>query len=134
MGRGAIFLGDNCPVTRKNNKCKINLFNIASVQCSYMWMVTNIYLLKVNNRNTRKRCEKCSKLTIKQIVIISFKKNCSHFIFVAPFHRFYVCLSLPRFPNNKFKLLTVTSNALSKLSQWNYYSALTDLQSCKIWF
>ena len=26
---------------------------------------TNIYLFKVNNRNTRKRCEICSKLTIK---------------------------------------------------------------------
>ena len=26
---------------------------------------TNIYLLKVNNRNSRKRCEICSKLTIK---------------------------------------------------------------------
>ena len=25
----------------------------------------NIYLLKVNNSNTRKRCEICSKLTIK---------------------------------------------------------------------
>ena len=25
----------------------------------------NIYLFKVNNRNTRKRCEICSKLTIK---------------------------------------------------------------------
>ena len=25
----------------------------------------NIYLLKVNNRNTKKRCEICSKLTIK---------------------------------------------------------------------
>ena len=25
----------------------------------------NIYLLKVNNRNTRKRCEICSKLTLK---------------------------------------------------------------------
>ena len=25
----------------------------------------NIYLFKVNNRNTRKRCETCSKLTIK---------------------------------------------------------------------
>ena len=25
----------------------------------------NIYLFKVNNRNTRKRCEMCSKLTIK---------------------------------------------------------------------
>ena len=26
---------------------------------------SNIYLLKVNNRNTRKRCEICLKLTIK---------------------------------------------------------------------
>ena len=25
----------------------------------------NIYLFKVNNKNTRKRCEICSKLTIK---------------------------------------------------------------------
>ena len=25
----------------------------------------NIYLLKFNNKNTRRRCEKCSKLTIK---------------------------------------------------------------------
>ena len=25
----------------------------------------NIYLFKVNNRNTRERCEVCSKLTIK---------------------------------------------------------------------
>ena len=25
----------------------------------------NIYLLKVNDRNTRKKCEICSKLTIK---------------------------------------------------------------------
>ena len=25
----------------------------------------NIYLFKVNNRNTRKKCEICSKLTIK---------------------------------------------------------------------
>ena len=25
----------------------------------------NIYLFKVNNRNTRKRCDICSKLTIK---------------------------------------------------------------------
>ena len=31
----------------------------------YIYIPTNIYLLKVNNRNTRKRCEMCSKLTIK---------------------------------------------------------------------
>ena len=29
--------------------------------------LVNIYLLKVNNRNTKKRCELCSKLTIKTL-------------------------------------------------------------------
>ena len=28
-------------------------------------IVANIYLFKVNNRNTKKRCEICSELTIK---------------------------------------------------------------------
>ena len=27
----------------------------------------DIYLIKVNNRNTKKRCEICSKLTIKKL-------------------------------------------------------------------
>ena len=31
----------------------------------YSIVLANIYLLKVNNRNTRKRCELCLKLTIK---------------------------------------------------------------------
>ena len=35
--------------------CEIHHFNI----------LTNIYLLKVKNRNIRKRCKICSKLTIK---------------------------------------------------------------------
>ena len=34
-------------------------------------MKTGIYLLKVNNKNTRTRCEICSKLTIKG----NIKKN-----------------------------------------------------------
>ena len=32
----------------------------------------NIYLFKVNNKNTRKRCEICSKLTIKTPVNVSW--------------------------------------------------------------
>ena len=31
----------------------------------YTKVPANIYLFKVNNKNNRKRCEKCSKLTIK---------------------------------------------------------------------
>ena len=36
---------------------------------------TGVYLLKVNNRNTRTRCEICSKLTIKipGISIVNFE-------------------------------------------------------------
>ena len=33
----------------------------------------SIYLFKGNNRNTRKRCEICSKLTIKTPVIVNFE-------------------------------------------------------------
>ena len=29
------------------------------------WLPANIYVLKINNKNTRERCEMCSKLTIK---------------------------------------------------------------------
>ena len=33
--------------------------------CLFITIPAGIYLLKVNNRNTRTRCEICSKLTIK---------------------------------------------------------------------
>ena len=43
----------------------------------------NTYLLKVNNRNTRKRCEICSKLTIKtserDVVLIIWRLRISTF-------------------------------------------------------
>ena len=48
---GAISLNNNWTV-----------YNLWLVQKNYP---ANIYLLEVNNRNTRKRCEICSKLTIK---------------------------------------------------------------------
>ena len=32
----------------------------------------NIYLFKINNRNTRKRCKTCSKLTIN-VLIVNFE-------------------------------------------------------------
>ena len=48
-----------------------------------------IYLLKVNNRNTRTRCEMCSKLTIKTpvrrsgVFIVNFE-HISHLVLVFP--------------------------------------------------
>ena len=46
------------------------IFNYSSEACLKLFKATsqfpaNIYLFKVSNRNTRKRCEICSKLTIK---------------------------------------------------------------------
>ena len=38
---------------------------MASVESSKRSNQANIYLFKVNNGNTRKRCETCSKLIIK---------------------------------------------------------------------
>ena len=37
----------------------------------YAWAPAGIYLLKVNNRNTRTRCEICSKLTLKIPVLVT---------------------------------------------------------------
>ena len=42
---------------------------------------TGIYMFKVNNRNTRARCEICSKLTIKTGVFIFNFKHISHLSF-----------------------------------------------------
>ena len=39
----------------------IKIVNLSEVKL----FPANIYLFKVNNRNTRKRCEICSKLTIQ---------------------------------------------------------------------
>ena len=38
---------------------------ICSIKCKRATHGTNVYLLKINNRNSRTRCEICSKLTIK---------------------------------------------------------------------
>ena len=41
------------------------LNNMYAVQVFSDYAPANIYLFKVNNKNIRKRCEICSKLTIK---------------------------------------------------------------------
>ena len=51
----------------------------------------DIYLLKVNNRNTRTRCEICSKLTIK----IPERRQCRRSgIFILNFTYFTPCSSV----------------------------------------
>ena len=44
--------------------------------------VLNIYLFKINNRSTRKRCEICSKLTIKT----SERRQLSMYLFAVLAH------------------------------------------------
>ena len=39
--------------------------NLTNQTCCYWFITKNLYLVKFNNRNTRKRGEICSKLTIK---------------------------------------------------------------------
>ena len=41
-----------------------------------------VYLLKVNNRNTRTRCERCLKSVIKTPVFIVNFEHISHFVLV----------------------------------------------------
>ena len=44
----------------------VTLFVPFNVTCNNLYVnPVDIYLLKVNNRSTRTRCEICSKLTIK---------------------------------------------------------------------
>ena len=52
----------------------------------------NIYLFKVNIRNTRKRCKICSKLTINPANIYLFKVNNGNI-----FHTFFPTVSLVEF-------------------------------------
>ena len=51
------------------NVCKTTFFIILKISSKLLFtfhtIPAGIYLLKVNNRNTRTRCEICSKLTIK---------------------------------------------------------------------
>ena len=51
------------------------LGNVLTLQIILRNYPANIYLFKVNNRNNRKRCEICSKLTIKTpgVFIVNFK-------------------------------------------------------------
>ena len=54
-------------VFKRNAKFLIGYPSVFLVQCGLILAKcpTNIYLFIVNNRDTRKRCEICSKLTIK---------------------------------------------------------------------
>ena len=48
-------------------------------------IAANIYLIEVNNRDTRKRCEICSKLTIKTSKRHHWRRFCQLWTYLKPF-------------------------------------------------
>ena len=62
------------------------MLNEASTTC-----LADIYLLKANNRNTRTRCEICSKLTIKIPERRHWRRSS---IFIVNFEHFTPCSSV----------------------------------------
>ena len=85
---------ENHNVFCNKNKCKVSLSNVASVQYKYKSMIT-------------------CKNWLKRIINTFFFLNCSYFFFVTFFMS--LCLYLFWFPNNIFKLLTITNET------WKYF-------------
>ena len=52
-------------MTNVNSNRLQSLFEVTDKDTQASFYPANIYLFKINNRDTRKRCDKCSKLTIK---------------------------------------------------------------------
>ena len=55
---------EKCFTIEKYSASRIEKKNLNSITLNSMNLPADIYLVKVNNRNTRKRCEICSKLII----------------------------------------------------------------------
>ena len=51
---------------------KPHICDIRGLRVNSRYIAVKIYLFKVNNKNTRRRCEICSKLTIKTSMTRSF--------------------------------------------------------------
>ena len=69
------------------NKASAHLQTLGNSICTRNSSATNIYLFKVNNRNTKRKWEICSKLTVKTqerlstVFIFNFEQisHLSHF-------------------------------------------------------
>ena len=66
-----------CPVIDNMNKSHSRTLNQPLANKT---LVKSNYLLKVNNRNTRTRCEICSKLTLKTLVSFLLTLNIFHIL------------------------------------------------------
>ena len=76
----------------KSNSLNRFVTDIYFIVTKFCYSPAGIYLLKVNKRNTRTRCEKCSELTVKiperrhwrrsGIFIVNFE-HISHYVLVS---------------------------------------------------
>ena len=79
-----------------------------------------IYLLKVNNGNTRKRCEKCSKLTIKMAEhIVNFKHDWEKVIISSVFN--YLQFSVSSYLPQSFIIVLLNYPKAKKSSLDNFW-------------
>ena len=77
-----------------------NLYKIILVLTTFSFgFLANIYFFKLNNRNTRKRCEICSKLTIKTPE--RGQRRCSGVFIVNFEHILHLFLMFPLLALNK---------------------------------
>ena len=79
------FTGSSRLLLKYRLRTFMSTFSIAALSSGFLFPA-GIYLLKVNNRNTRTRCEICSKLTIKTrrrsgVFIVNFE-HFSHLVLV----------------------------------------------------
>ena len=74
-------------VLRANDKAKYTVILLSALnEIRHVGMyLVNIYLFKVNNRNFRKRCEICSKLTITTSMTVWIASHCKK----AGFNNFF---------------------------------------------
>ena len=60
-------------------------------------ITANIYLFKVNNKNTRKRCEICSKLTIKTPERRHWRRSAVFLVYSEPISHLFFSVSIVDF-------------------------------------
>ena len=112
-----------------------SLFSVQKVTFTKLFPIyipVGIYMFKVNNKNTRTRCEICSKLTIKTPWTCFTPCSCSS-VSIVNFEK--VNADWNWFPWVLFTDILLRSFAsifLSKVSTYNYFSSLLiDFKSLK---
>ena len=73
------------------DQCRANQLTVFCKRCNIGRFPDNIYLFKVNNRNSTKRCDICSKLTIKKPERHQLCFSWVLLLNLSKFHTFFYC-------------------------------------------